>query len=169
MALTVAGVAGKNQYMMRGMGMTVQMISKETQYRIYAGTSKDDYTGWEKVEVNPEEAGDVDFWTLNIGNGYFLDRVTKRVKGLFGVKKIKLNSVRRDRTVEDPDGEYRDTDFNILFDVKIMVSGDAIKFDGKNNSFILLSREPIDWDEFSEGVPKFDDKDIEQNWASFYS
>ena len=58
---------------------------------------------------------------------------------------------------------------NILFDVKIMVSGDAIKFDGKNNSFILLSREPIDWDEFSEGVPKFEDPDVEQNWSSFYS
>ncbi len=145
------------------------MISKETQYRIYAGTRKDDYTGWERVEVPNPEAGEVDFWSLNLGNGYFLDRVTKSVKGLLGVKHIKLNTIRRDRSVEDPDGEYKDVDFNILFDVQIMVSNDAIKFDGKNNSFILLSREPVDWDEFSEGIPKFEDENLEQNWSSFYS
>ena len=145
------------------------MISKEVQYRIYAGTRKDDYTGWEKVDVNPEESDDIDFWSLNLGNGYFFDRVTKRVKGILGTKRVKFNSIRRDRTVEDPDGEYRDMDLNILFDVEIRVSNDAIKFDGKNNSFILLSREPVDWDGFSEGVPKFEDPEDEKNYASFYS
>ena len=93
------------------------MISKETQYRIYAGTRKDDYTGWEKVDVDPAEDDNIDFWSLNLGNGYFLDRVTKNVRGLLGVKRIKFNSVRRDRSIEDPDGEYRDMDLNILFDV----------------------------------------------------
>lgn len=145
------------------------MIDKETQYRIYAGTRKEDYTGWEKVAVDPAEADTVDFWSLDLGNGYFLDRVTKSVRGFIGVKKIRFNSVRRDRTVTDPDGSYKDMDLNILFDVDIKVSEDAIKFDAKNNSFILLSREPIDWDEFSDGIPKFDDKEIEKNYASFYS
>ena len=149
--------------------LSVAMISKETQYRIYAGTRKDDYTGWEKVDVDPDEAEDIDFWSLNLGNGYFLDRVTKRVKGLLVTKKVKFNSIRRDRTIEDPDGEYRDMDLNILFDVEIKVSNDAIKFDGKNNYFILLSREPIDWDAFSEGVPTFEDPENEKNYASFYS
>ena len=139
------------------------MISKETQYRIYAGTRKDDYTGWEKVEVDPDEEDNIDFWSLDLGNGYFLDRVTKRVKGLLGVRKVRFNSVR------SPDSEYRDMDLNILFDVEIKVSNDAIKFDAKNNSFVLLSREPIDWEEFSEGVPTFEDPEIEKNYASFYS
>lgn len=143
------------------------MISKETQYKIYAGTKKDDYTGWEKVEVEKDDC--VDFWSLNLGNGYVLDRVTKEIKGLFRTKKVKFNSIRRDRSIEDPEGEYRDMDFNMLFDVEIQVSNDAIKFDGKNNSFVLLSREPVDWDAFSKGVPKFEDKDVEENWASFYS
>ena len=145
------------------------MISKETQYRIYAGTRKDDYTGWEKVEVDPDEEDNIDFWSLDLGNGYFLDRVTKRVKGLLGVRKVRFNSVRRDRSIEDPDSEYKDMDLNILFDVEIKVSNDAIKFDAKNNSFVLLSREPIDWEEFSEGVPTFEDPEIEKNYASFYS
>lgn len=145
------------------------MIDKETQYRIYAGTRKEDYTGWEKVAVDPAEGENVDFWSLDLGNGYFLDRVTKSVRGFTGIKRIRLNSIRRDRTVSDPDGSYKDMDLNILFDVEIKVSEDAIKFDAKNNSFILLSREPIDWDEFSEGVPTFDDKEIEKNYASFYS
>ena len=62
------------------------------------------------------------------------------------------------------------TGFVLQFvNVKIMVSPDAIKFDSGNNTFVLLSREPADWDDFSENVPKFEDKDIEQNWASFYS
>lgn len=145
------------------------MITKETQYRIYAGTSKNDYTGWTQTEVG-KEAGDVELWSLDLGDGYFLDRVTKVVKGLFKKEHaIRINSLRRDRSVEDPEGEYRDLNFAMLFNVKIMVSQDAIKFDSGNNSFVVLSREPADWDEFSEGVPKFEDSEIEQNWASFYS
>lgn len=143
------------------------MITKETQYRIYAGTRKDDYTGWERMDVDPDESDDIDFWTLNLGNGYFLDRVTKKVKWALWTRRVKLNSVRRDRSIEDPDGDYRDVDLNVLFDVEIRVSNDAIKFDGKNHSFILLSREPVDWDEFSQGDPKFEDPD-EKNYASFY-
>lgn len=144
------------------------MISKETQYRIYAGTSKNDYTGWTKAEV-VDNGPEVEFWTLDLGGGYFLDRATKVVKGLFKEKKININSVRRDMTVQDPEGDYKDLNFSMLFNVKIMVSPDAIKFDSGNNTFILLSREPADWDDFSENVPKFEDEDIEQNWASFYS
>lgn len=144
------------------------MISKETQYRIYAGTSKNDYTGWTKAEV-VDNGPEVEFWTLDLGGGYFLDRATKVVKGLFKEKKININSVRRDMTVQDPEGDYKDLNFSMLFNVKIMVSLDAIKFDSGNNTFILLSREPADWDDFSENVPKFEDEDIEQNWASFYS
>lgn len=144
------------------------MISKEIQYRIYAGTSKDDYTGWTEAEVGPDAVG-VEYWSLELGDGYYLDRATKVVKGLFKERKIRINSLRRDRSVEDPDGDYKDLNISMLFNVKIMVSSDAIKFDTGNNSFVVLSREPVDWDEFSEGVPKFDDKDIEQNWASFYS
>lgn len=144
------------------------MISKETQYRIYAGTSKNDYTGWTKAEV-VDNGPEVEFWTLDLGGGYFLDRATKVVKGLFKEKKININSVRRDMTVQDPEGDYKDLNFSMLFNVKIMVSPDAIKFDSGNNTFVLLSREPADWDDFSENVPKFEDEDIEQNWASFYS
>lgn len=144
------------------------MISKETQYRIYAGTSKDDYTGWTEAAVDPD-AGDVEFWTLDLGDGYYLDRAIKVVKGFLRDRKVGINSLRRDRTVEDPDGEYRDLNISMLFNVRIMVSPDAIKFDSGNNSFAVLSREPADWDEFSEGVPKFDDGEIEQNWTSFYS
>ncbi len=145
------------------------MLTKETQYRIYAGTSKDDYTGWTRTEV-PEEEKDVEFWTLDLGDGYCLDRVTKKKKGLFGTKTIKINSLRRDRTVADPDGDYRDMNFSMLFNVKIMVSPDAIKFDTGSNSFVVLSREPADWERFTENVPTFDDKDIEEsNWSSFYS
>ncbi len=145
------------------------MISKETQYRIYAGTSKDDYTGWVKTDVQ-EGGQDVEFWTLDLGDGYSLDRVTKKARGLFREKTIRINSLRRDRSVEDPEGDYKDMNFSMLFNVRIMVSPDAIKFDTGNNSFAVLSREPADWEGFSENVPKFDDKDIEEsNWASFYS
>lgn len=83
---------------------------------------------------------------------------------------IKINSLRRDRSIEDPDGDFRDMNFSMLFNVKIMVSPDAIKFDTGKNSFVVLSREPADWDAFSTDVPKFDDKEIEEsNWSSFYS
>ena len=142
------------------------MISKEAQYRIYAGTKKDDFTGWEKIDVENEE--NVEFWSLDIGNGYRVDRVIKNIRTLFGIKSVRYISIRRDRTLEDPDGDFKDTDFNVLFDVEIMVSNDAIKFNSKNNSFVLLSREPVDWDQFSSGVPKFKDETKEENWSSFY-
>ncbi len=154
------------------MGMTSRrdaMISKETQYRIYAGTSKDDYTGWTRAEL-PEGEKDMEYWTLDLGDGYCLDRVTRKARGFFKEKTVQINSLRRDRSVEDPDGDYKDMNFSMLFNVRIMVSPDAIKFDAGKNSFAVLSREPADWEGFSENVPKFDDKEIEEsNWASFYS
>ncbi len=143
------------------------MISKEAQYRIYAGTRKDDFDGWDKVDVEANE--NVDFWTLDIGNGYFIDRVTKSFRTLLGgTKKVKYTSIHRDRSILDPEGEYQDADFIALFDVDLMVSNDAIKFTAKNSSYVILSREPIDWDDFSEGIPKFEDKTGEENWSSFY-
>ena len=99
------------------------MISKEIQYRIYAGTSKDDYTGWTEAEVGPDAAG-VEYWSLELGDGYYLDRATKVVKGLFKERKIRINSLRRDRSVEDPDGDYKDLNISMLFNVKIMVTPD---------------------------------------------
>ncbi len=144
------------------------MLSKETQYRIYAGTSKEDHTGWFRTDTEDTD-NHSEFWSLDLGNGYYLDSVLKVVKGLFRERKVRINSIRRDRTIEDPDGDYKDVDFSMLFNVKIMVSPDTIKFDAGNNSFILISREPVDWDEFSEGVPTFEDDSPEQNWASFYS
>ena len=143
------------------------MISKQTQYRIYAGTSNDDFTGW--VQAEAEEGADVELWSLDMGDGYFLDRAVKTVRGFLRKKKVRIYSLRRDRTIEDPEGDYTDMNFSLLFNVKIMVSQDAIKFDSGNNSFVLLSREPADWSEFSEGVPVFEDPKIEENWASFYS
>ncbi len=143
------------------------MLSKETQYRIFAGTRRDDYTGWERLEVDKKEC--VDYWSLDLGNGYYLDRVTKHVKGILGTRKLKFNSIRRDRTIEDPEGEYKDVDYGVLFDVDIMVSPDSIKFDGKHNSFVVLSREPADWEQFSDTAPEFGDKDRDENWSSFYS
>lgn len=144
------------------------MITKETQYRIYAGTRKEDFTGWDKVDVDEKE--DVTFWSLNLGNGYRLDRVTKQVKGFFGSKKnVYLNSIRRDRTIEDPDGEFKDLDYNILYDVDIMVDVDSIKFNGKNNSFVLLSRDPVDWEQFKKDDFSLDEEEKNDNWSSFYS
>lgn len=144
------------------------MITKETQYRIYAGTREEDFTGWDKVDVDEKE--DVTFWSLNLGNGYRLDRVTKQVKGFFGSKKnVHLNSIRRDRTIEDPDGEFKDLDYNILYDVDIMVDVDSIKFNGKNNSFVLLSRDPVDWEQFKKDDFSLDEEEKNDNWSSFYS
>ena len=56
----------------------------------------------------------------------------------------------------------------MIFDVEISVDTDSIKFKDKHNSFVLLSREPIDWEEFSKG-PVTSDEDTENNWSSFYS
>ena len=142
------------------------MITKETQYRMFAGTKKGDYTGWSRVEVTDQP--DMDFWTLDLGNGYFLDRVTKKVRKFFKTREIKLNCIRLERTVEDPDGEYKDIDMSMIFDVEIMISPDSIKFNGKNESFVLLSREPVDWKSFSGDKPDFENNS-EENWSSFYS
>ena len=129
------------------------MISKETQYRIFAGTQHADYTGWEKQEV-VQEGNIVELWSLPLGNGYFLDCVTKEIRGLFSRKKIQFNSVRCDRTVEDLDGEFKDVEIGMLFDVKIIITENEMKFEGKGNSFLLLSREPADWTKFDSDKPQ---------------
>ena len=145
-----------------------KMISKVTQYRIYAGTRKDDFTGWEKVDAECKDG--LTLWSLYLGNGYYLDRFIKHVKGFLGSKNVKFTSVRRDNTVEDPDGEYKDMDYHVLFDVDIMVANDSIKFNGKNNSFIVLSREPVDWEQFkSDSYRAEEPEGPEENWSSFYS
>jgi hypothetical protein len=142
------------------------MISREAQYRIYAGTKKDDFTGWEKVKAGVGE--NVEVWTLDIGNGYFLDRKVKTVKGLFGTKVVKTNIIRRDRSIMDPGGDYCDTDFFALADVELKVSEESISFKAKDKSSVILSREPIDWDGFSKGAPEFGKEKGEENWFSFY-
>lgn len=144
------------------------MISKPAQYRIYAGTKKRDYTGWTRLEGEGIPM-DAEVWTLDLGDGYFLDSVRKSVKKLFSSKEITINSIRRDLSDSDPDGDFRYLNFSLIFNVNIMIGPDAIKFDNGNNSFVVLSREPVDWNDFSEGMPEFDEKGIEQNWRSFYS
>ncbi len=143
------------------------MISKETQYRIYAGTSKDDRTGWRLADSKDLEGTEI--WTLDIGSGYFLDTFTRVVKGILRSREVRVVCLRHDRSLEDPEGDYKDADVGMLFNVKIRVSPDALKFEAGKNSFVVLSREPVDWEEFSEGVPTFDDDPYEDNWSSFYS
>lgn len=144
------------------------MISKETQYRIYAGTRKDDFTGWVQGDEGSKDG--IILWSLYLGNGYYLDRFIKHVKGFLRSKKVKFSSIRRDNTVEDPDGEYKDMDYHVLFDVDIMIANDSIKFNGKHNSFVILSREPVDWEQFkSDSYTAEEPKGIEENWTSFYS
>lgn len=142
------------------------MITKETQYRIYAGTQRGDYTGWEKQETM-QEGNLLDLWSLSLGNGFFLDSVTKEIKGLFSRKKVQLNSVRCDTTIEDLDGDYKDITVGMLFDVKIIITEGEIKFEGKNNCFLIFSREPADWTKFSSDEP-FETDDNDENYSSFY-
>lgn len=143
------------------------MLSPEIQYLMYAGTKKEDFTGWEKTIQNQ---GDItDCWSLDIGEGYFLDRLTRRVKRFLKSKDVKIISIRRDCSVEDPEGPYRDIDVTLLVDVRIIVTEDAIKLEERHGSFVLISREPVDWTEFEKGKPEFKKvKDDEDRWSSFY-
>ena len=143
------------------------MISKETQYRLYAGTSNDDYTGWVKKDTSG--AKDLEIWSLDLGNGYVLERAAKTVRRFFKDKTVYINTVHKDRTVSDPDGPYQDVNYTMVFNVSIKVSKDSIVFEGPSHSCIVLSREPVEWNDFSENVPTFDDKEFEDNWSSFYS
>jgi hypothetical protein len=142
------------------------MISKLTQYRLYAGTKKGDYSGWSKVEV--DRADLVECWSLHLGSGYTFDRVKMKVKRLLGSKVVQRTSIRMDRTIADPDSDYTDLNMHVLFDVNVIVSEDSLKFEAKDKSFVILSRVPVDWKEFENGEPEPEPSDRD-NWSSFYS
>ena len=140
------------------------MISKNVQYLIYAGTRKDDYSGWRKVDVD----GDLEYWALDLGGGYSLERISRKVKRLLWTRWVRVNALRHDGTIEDPDGDYTDSMMSVLFNVRITVDEDSIKFESKNESFAVMSREPVDWEAFKSGKPETEKVD-DSNWSSFYS
>lgn len=142
------------------------MIDRLTQYRLYAGTKKGDYTGWNRIDV--EKTDLVECWSLPLGEGYTFDRFKLKIKRLFGSKTIDRTSIRMDRSLEDPEGDFRDIHMHVLFDVKLVVSDDSVKFESDDKSFIMLSRIPIDWKEFEKGAPEPEPSDRD-NWSSFYS
>lgn len=141
------------------------MINKYAQYKLYAGTKNEDFDGWEKIEV--DRADLIDCRSLQLGNGYTFDYVKMKVKVLFKTRIITRKSLRMDRTLDDPDGDYRDIDMHVLFDVHIVVTEDSIKFETNDKSFVMLSREPIDWKEFEKGAPKPEEPDTDR-YSSFY-
>lgn len=144
------------------------MISKSLQYRLYAGTRKDDFSGWTKAEI-PDLEGDIEVWSLPLGNGLTLDRASKAVKRFFRTKMVKINILRRDRSITDPDGDFQDIDISVLFDVDIQVCDETIRFDSGEDTYVVLSREPADWSSFEseDGAPE-EKAPEEPNWASFY-
>lgn len=142
------------------------MIDKLTQYRLYAGTKKGDYAGWNKVDIDRPDL--IEYWSLPLGGGYTFDRVKLKAKGFFKSKTVDKTSIRMDRTLEDPEGDYRDLNMHVLFDVKLIVSEDSLKFESKDKSFIMLSRIPVNWNEFEKGEPEPEPSD-KDNWSSFYS
>ena len=142
------------------------MISKNVQYMLYAGTRKEDYSGWRKVDVQGDEG--MDYWSLDLGGGYSLERISRKVKRLLWTKWVRINALRHDGTIEDPDGDYMDSMMSVLFNVRITVEDDTIKFESKNESFAVISREPVDWKDFESGKPDVEEADT-SNWSSFYS
>ena len=142
------------------------MISKNVQYMLYAGTRKEDYSGWRKVDVQGDEG--MDYWSLDLGGGYSLERISRKVKRLLWTKWVRINALRHDGTIEDPDGDYMDSMMSVLFNVRITVEDDTIKFESKNESFAVISREPVDWKDFESGKPEVEEADT-SNWSSFYS
>ncbi|MBP5203732.1 MAG: hypothetical protein J6Z16_03765 [Candidatus Methanomethylophilaceae archaeon] len=142
------------------------MISKNVQYMLYAGTRKEDYSGWRKVDVQGDEG--MDYWSLDLGGGYSLERISRKVKRLLWTKWVRINALRHDGTIEDPDGDYMDSMMSVLFNVRITVDDDTIKFESKNESFAVISREPVDWKDFESGKPEVEETDT-SNWSSFYS
>ena len=142
------------------------MISKNVQYMLYAGTRKEDYSGWRKVDVQGDEG--MDYWSLDLGGGYSLERISRKVRRLLWTKWVRVNALRHDGTIEDPDGDYMDSMMSVLFNVRITVDDDTIKFESKNESFAVISREPVDWKDFESGKPEVEEVDT-SNWSSFYS
>lgn len=143
----------------------VSMISKCTQYKLYAGTKKGEFDGWEEIDV--DRADLIECRTLQLGNGYAFDHVKMRVKSLFKTKIVDRTSIRMDRTLDDPDGDFRDLDMHVLFDVNIVVSEDCLKFESRDKSFVMLSREPVDWKDFEKGAPVPDEPETDR-YSSFY-
>jgi hypothetical protein len=133
---------------------------------LYAGTRKEDYSGWRKVDVQGDEG--MDYWSLDLGGGYSLERISRKVKRLLWTKWVRINALRHDGTIEDPDGDYMDSMMSVLFNVRITVEDDTIKFESKNESFAVISREPVDWKDFESGKPDVEEADT-SNWSSFYS
>lgn len=142
------------------------MISKTTQYKLYAGTKTGNFEGWEKIDVERPDL--LECWSLPLGNGYTFDRVKMKVRRMFKTKILDRTSIRMDRTLDDPEGDYRDLDMHVLFDVSIIVSEDSLKFEARDKSFVMLSREPMDWREFEKGAPEPEESDSDR-YSSFYS
>ncbi len=142
------------------------VISIKTQYLMYAGTKRDDYSGWSKVDVPEDDKLEV--WTLDIGGGYVLQRAMKKVKGFFGEKTLRSTSLRHDRSIVDPDGDYTDSCVSMLFNVNMTVDNDTVKFESKNNSYTVISREAVDWKVFESGEPEQPEED-RSSYSSFYT
>ena len=142
------------------------MISIKTQYLMYRGTKRDDYDGWSKVDVPDDER--LDIWALDMGNGYVLQRIMKRVRGIFGERMLKSTALRHDRSIVDPDGDYDDSCVSILYNVKMTVDDETVKFESKNNSCTVISRAEVDWKEFESGEP-VQPKEDNSSYSSFYS
>ncbi len=142
------------------------MISIKTQYLMYAGTSRDDFTGWSKIDVPEDEHLEV--WALDIGGGYTLQRARKKVKGFFGERTLKSIALRHDRSIVDPESDYADSCVTVLFNVKMSVDDDTVKFECKNNSYTVISRESVDWKSFEAGEPEQPEED-RSSYSSFYS
>ena len=148
------------------MADTGVVISIKTQYLMYAGTRRDDFSGWSKMDVTDDDRLEV--WALDIGSGYVLQRAVKKVKGLFGVRTLKSTCLRHDRSIVDPDSDYSDSCVSVLFDVKMTVDDETVKFESRNNSYTVISRESVDWGDLESGEPAQPEED-KSSYSSFYS
>ncbi len=145
---------------------TGDVISIKTQYLIYAGTKRDDFSGWTKIDVPDDDR--MEIWALDIGGGYVLQRAVKKVKGIFGERTLRSTALRHDRSIVDPDSDYTDSCFTVLLNVKMTVDDATVKFESKNNSYTVISRAEVDWKEFESGEP-VQPKEDNSSYSSFYS
>ncbi|MBO4798483.1 MAG: hypothetical protein J5494_06925 [Candidatus Methanomethylophilaceae archaeon] len=140
------------------------MISKRIQYLLYAGTEKEDFTGWDEIDAPVRRAEKC--WSLYLGGGYSLARIRMK-RGIFG-KRRSVNALYHEGTLEDAGGDEDDLMISLVYDVRISVGSDTIKFVTYSNSFAELSRESVDWKEFESGEPESQEND-DYNWSSFYN
>ena len=145
---------------------TGDVISIKTQYLIYAGTKRDDFSGWTKIDVPDDDR--MEIWALDIGGGYVLQRAVKKVKGIFGERTLRSTALRHDRSIVDPDSDYIDSCFTVLLNVKMTVDDATVKFESKNNSCTVISRAEVDWKEFESGEP-VQPKEDNSSYSSVYS